>query len=496
MPPYPPLSSLVPQVVLGGAGFSNHHVVDPNALPTQAIVSRAFDLGIRCIDTSPYYGPSEILLGDALSQPQITEHYRRQDYILMTKVGRIDAEEFNFSREWVHSSVNRSLERLHTTYLDVVFCHDIDFVTDEDTLRGVGALLELVAEGKVRYVGISAYSISTLTRVARKVQQRFARPLDAVQNWAQMTLQNTQLAKEGLKQFREAGVNCVFNSSPLAIGLLRSGGVPVGNLGDFHPAPAGLRALAQQAAQWVETKGETLASLALRFSIATMAQAVESEGVAGGTIFGAGSVAEVEENMSAADSILIPLDQGKINVNGCLRDLKKIGTARLEQDLPLYRGVQEILGSWIDYHLMNLSRPPFNYLPFQEHGPPGNAWSLYGSSDELGSLNLLTPESITVAAKEITEGVRVCTDWPLNRMQTPCFDRAPLQHIVKPTTPCTGNDDILTFNTQSSSQWDGFRHYAYQDQKLFYNGCSQEMIESSTKNGTHGRYICFVLLPQ
>ena len=482
----PRLSSLVPQVILGGAGFSNHHVLEPTALPTRAMISRAFDLGIRCFDTSPYYGPSEILLGDALSQPEVTTRYHREDYILMTKVGRITDEKFNYSREWVHGSVNCSLERLKTAYLDVVFCHDIDFVTDKDALEAVGALLELVTQGKVRFVGVSGYSISTLTRVARKVQQRYGRPLDAVQNWAQMTLQNTRLAKEGLRQFREAEVDCVFNGSPLAAGLLRSVGVPVGKLGDFHPAPAGLRAAAQQSAQWVSTKGETLASAALRFSIATMTEALGSAGIGGGTIFGAASIAELEENMRAAESILAPLDPGGPNIHRGLTDLKGVSRARSEQDLQLYIGVQEILGSWIDYDLMNLSRPPFNSLPFQNDGPPGNAWSLYGSSDELGSLNLLTPETVAAAAKEITDGVRVCTDWPLNSMRTPFFCRPPPENVLKHTAPEVGNDDILAFNTQSSSRWDGFRHYAYQDQKMFYNGRSQEMIDSSTHNGIHG----------
>ena len=359
----PPLSSRVPQVVLGGAGFSYHHVQDPTALPTRAIISRALDLGIRCFDTSPYYGPSEILLGDALSQSQVTARYPREDYILMTKVGRISAEEFNYSREWVHSSVNCSLERLKTAYLDVVFCHDIDFVTDEDTFEAVGALLELVAQGKVRYVGVSGYSISTLTRVAQKVQQLYGRPLDAVQNWAQMTLQNTRLAK-GLRQFREAGVDCVFSSSPLAVGLLRSGGVPVAKMGDFHPAPAGLRAAAQQAAQWVTTKGDTLARVALRFSIATMTEAMESDGIAGGSIFGAASIAELEENVRGAESILVPLDPGQEHAHGGLRDLKKVNRTRFEQDLVLYTGVQEILGSWIDYDLISL--PPSTPFPFKK----------------------------------------------------------------------------------------------------------------------------------
>ena len=352
----PPLSSRVPPIILGGAGFSYHHAVDPTALPTRAIISHALDLGVRCFDTSPYYGPSEILLGDALSQPQVTARYHREDYILMTKVGRIAAAKFDYSREWVRHSVNCSLERLKTAYLDVVFCHDIDFVTDENTFEAVGALLELVAQGKVRYVGVSGYSISTLTRVARKVQQWYGRPLDAVQNWAQMTLQNTRLAKEGLKQFRQAGVDCVFNSSPLAVGLLRSSDVPVGKLGDFHPAPAELRVAAQQAAQWVSMKGETLASVALRFSIATMAEAVDSDGMGGGTIFGVATLAELEENVRAAETILAPLDAGRENVHEGLRDLKKVSRARFEQDLPLYIGVQKILGSWIDYDLMSPAR--------------------------------------------------------------------------------------------------------------------------------------------
>ena len=404
----------------------------------------------------------------------------------MTKVGRVTDEQFNYSREWVHRSVQCSLDRLKTAYLDVVFCHDIDFVTDDDALEAVGALLELVAQGKVRFVGVSGFSIPTLTRVARKVQQRYGRPLDAVQNWAQMTLQNTRLAKDGLRQFRDAGVDCVFNGSPLAAGLLRSEGVPVGKLGDFHPAPAGLRAAAQQSAQWVATKGETLARVALRFSFATMTEALGSDGIGGGIIFGAASIAELEENVRAAESILVPLDPGEQNVPGELNGLKKVIRARFEEDLPLYVGVQEILGSWIDYSVMKLSRPPFSSLPFKKDGPPGNAWSLYGSSDELGSLNLLTPESIAAAAKEITDGVRVCTDWPLNSMRMPCFGRPHLEHTVKQTASGIGNDDILTFNTQSSSQWDGFRHYAYQDQKLFYNGCSQEKIESSATNGILG----------
>ena len=53
----------------------------------------------------------------------------------MTKVGRIAADKSDYSAAWVRQSVNRSLERLGTTYLDVGFCHDIEIATDGETIE-------------------------------------------------------------------------------------------------------------------------------------------------------------------------------------------------------------------------------------------------------------------------------------------------------------------------------------------------------------------------
>ncbi|KAH7485914.1 Uncharacterized protein HZ326_4050 [Fusarium oxysporum f. sp. albedinis] len=129
------------------------------------------------------------------------------------------------------------------------------------------------------------------------------------------------------------------------------------------------------------------------------------------------------------------------------------------------------------------SKPSFKSLPLRKDGPPGNAWGLFGDNDECGMLNLLTPEIIAKAASEIRDGVRVSTDWPLNRMSRPCFGRAPFKHEITTKTPRAVNDDTLTFNTQSSSQWDGFRHYAYQKEKLWFNGKSLDELLSSDVNG-------------
>lgn len=104
--------------------------------------------------------------------------------------------------------------------------------------------------------------------------------------------------------------------------------------------------------------------------------------------------------------------------------------------------------------------PDFDSLTLDPNGPPGNTWGLFGKDDELGMLNLLTPETVAAAAKEIKTGIRISLDLPLNQPNFPSFDRQPFHHEIRQrgADRCV-NDDIVHFNTQSSSQWDGFRHY-------------------------------------
>ncbi|KAJ0361873.1 hypothetical protein COL154_006609 [Colletotrichum chrysophilum] len=150
-------------------------------------------------------------------------------------------------------------------------------------------------------------------------------------------------------------------------------------------------------------------------------------------------------------------------------------------------------------------RPPFSSLPLDPNGPPGNAWGLYGKDDRLGALNLLTPAIVAAAAaSEIRTGDRVSLDWSLTNPSQPSFDRAPFESkLVNRTHPNgekrTVNDDILHFNTQCSSQWDGFRHYGQQDMnkdqaanasdegyqkaKRYYNNTTQDDLENPEKIG-------------
>ncbi|KAK1756691.1 hypothetical protein QBC47DRAFT_459412 [Echria macrotheca] len=127
--------------------------------------------------------------------------------------------------------------------------------------------------------------------------------------------------------------------------------------------------------------------------------------------------------------------------------------------------------------------PPFEDLPLRKDGPPGNAWGLFGDNDKLGTLNRLTPENTRQAAEEIQYGIRISTDWTLSGPKTPCFKRQPFNHQICRMLPRAVNDDVLTFNTQSSTQWDGFRHYGYQTERVYFNGVKQEQFDDSAEYG-------------
>jgi len=132
------------------------------------------------------------------------------------------------------------------------------------------------------------------------------------------------------------------------------------------------------------------------------------------------------------------------------------------------------------------SRPKFDDLPLNKGDPPFSAWGLYGKDDNLGTLNLLTPEVVLEAAKEIKTGVRVGLDFPVNYLAHPTHGRKEFTHNILWKKPRAVHDDEVSFNTQVSSQWDGFAHYGYQQEMLWYNGKTQPQISGSETKGAVG----------
>ena len=342
----PPLSTILPPLICGTATFNNQYNTDVSLLPTNAIIKNALDLGVCAFDTSPYYGPSESLLGSALA----AANYPRSSYFLVTKVGRIGGSEFDYSPEWVRYSIQRSLQRLHAKYLDVVYCHDVEFVSPAEVLIAIKELRRIRdTEGTLKYVGISGYPVPLLCDLAELVLRETGEPLDAVMSYANFTLQNTTLLTQGMERLKKAGVSVVPNASILGMGLLRGQGVPVGGNGDFHPAPNELRKAVAKAARFVEGKGERLEVVAMRWGLERWANegaVLGGKGGIGVSVMGVSTVGELEETMRVWNSVLDGLaiagrEPGETEREWSLARRKEVGG--------LAKGVVDALGKWKDF---------------------------------------------------------------------------------------------------------------------------------------------------
>lgn len=410
----PPLHAVLPPLALGTATFNTQYVSDPQSLPYRDIVARAISLGVNAFDTSPYYGPSEHLLGtalDALTNPAPSESddpnpkttpLARSSFVLVTKAGRIGPSEFDYSPAWIRYSVLRSLRRLRTPYLDLVYAHDVEHVSPAEALAAVRELRRLRDDdGLVRYVGISAYPVDVLCDRAEMIRAETGEPLDAVLSYGHFTVQNRRLGlgwlddDEGvvgvetggssssssslpLARLKKAGVDVVLNASMLGMGLLTSRGIPVdpqtpasggggGGAGEtpsllarWHPSPPELRLACKELAEMAAGAGERLESVAIRWSLGEWARVGAAAGVGvdfsvpgassaetrklGVSVCGVTSVAELEETVAEWRGAVSSLGQAEDSANA------EFGPARQEKVTSLVRNdLWPALGSWIDY---------------------------------------------------------------------------------------------------------------------------------------------------
>ena len=133
----------------------------PDDTAARELLAVAKSLGINLLDTAPAYGTSEERLGKLLVG-------QRHDWVICTKVGEIfsdGASTYDFTPEHVQHSVKRSLQRIHTDYLDVVLIHsdgrDLSILESCGTLE---ALNDLKSQGWIRAVGISHKSVTGAER--------------------------------------------------------------------------------------------------------------------------------------------------------------------------------------------------------------------------------------------------------------------------------------------------------------------------------------------
>ena len=213
----------------------------------------ALDCGLNFIDTSPFYGRgmSEVLLGVALRDVP------RDSYTLCTKLGRYDLAHFDFSAKRVAESIDVSLHRLGTDHLDIVLCHDIEFVEMQPIVdETLPALRKAQQSGKVRFIGFSGYP----QRIFRFVCEQT--PIDCVLSYNQYTLQNSRFADETIPYLKEKGVG-VMNAGPFSARLLTNAPLPA-----WLKEPEEVKAAARQAAAFCAGRGVDIARLALQYSLA------------------------------------------------------------------------------------------------------------------------------------------------------------------------------------------------------------------------------------
>ncbi|KAI4865682.1 Aldo/keto reductase [Hypoxylon rubiginosum] len=353
-----PLREAIPPLILGTATFNTQYVPDPFDLPALSIVSRALDLGVRAFDTSPYYGPSERILGDALAHPAVAERHPRCSYFLVTKAGRVAGGEFDYSPAWVRYSVLRSLERLHTPYLDLVYMHDVEFVSPAEVLAAVRELRRLRAEGVLRYVGISGYPVGTLCALAEMVRRETGEPLDAVLSYGHYTIQNTTLGASAMARFDGAGVDVVLNASMLGMGLLTTRGADAGPLATWHPSPEGLRKACQDLVPIAAEAEEKLEVVAIRWALDNWSRVGASKGAStsrlatgdrvGVSVMGISSVAELEETCRVFNSVVEGLEPETADDAEQTRR-RRWSLDRRRKIQGLVEKMWTVLGEWKDY---------------------------------------------------------------------------------------------------------------------------------------------------
>ena len=197
----------VSAIGLGGMALSSvYHPIDDEG--AHAVIDRAIEFGVTHFDTADVYGAghNERLFGRALRG-------HRRSVIVASKIGqRPNAEDgriVNGSPEYVHAACDASLDRLGFEFIDLLYLHRIDpQVPIEET---VGAMGELVAAGKVRYIGLSEAAPATIRRA------NATHPITAVQT--EYSLWTRFVEADTLPLCEELGIGFVAYS-PLGRGFL------------------------------------------------------------------------------------------------------------------------------------------------------------------------------------------------------------------------------------------------------------------------------------
>jgi len=289
----------VSRIGLGAMGMSGSYGPATDEAESIRTVHRALDLGVNLLDTAEVYGPyhNEELVGRAIKG-------RRDQVVLATKFGFISHTgrapgTLDSSPASIRAAVEGSLTRLGTDHIDLYYQHRVDPATPiEDT---VGALAGLVAEGKIRHIGLSEAWVGTIRRA------HAVHPITALQS--EYSLWTRDPEQEVLPVLRELGIGFV-PYSPLGRGFLTGQIKSLADIDDddfrkTNPRFEGENfqhnlSVAEEVRQIAADAGATPAQVALAWLLA------QGDNIA--PIPGTKRVSRLEEN-AAADSVQLTAEQ-------------------------------------------------------------------------------------------------------------------------------------------------------------------------------------------
>ena len=237
----------------------------------------AIEHGINFFDSSPYYGLtlSEERLGQALVG-------WRDKVILATKCGRYGLDNFDFSAARVTASIDESLRRLRTDYIDLFQAHDIEFGNVDQVIHEtIPAMRKIQEQGKARYIGITGYPVKTLARIAEAV------PVDTILSYSRYNLMITDM-DDVLTPFAKQQDIGLINAAGLHMGILTQEGAPA-----WHPAPPAVHEAARKVADLCRERGVDIAEVAIRFCL--------DHPYVSSTLVGLANEAQVKANLKLLD---------------------------------------------------------------------------------------------------------------------------------------------------------------------------------------------------
>lgn len=276
---YRPLGKTGIDLSVLGFGCATLGDIYGNVDPIEAVraVRHAVDRGITFFDVAAYYGETlaETRLGPALQG-------LRDRVVLSSKCCRYKMNEFDFSGRSVHESLDASLQRLCTDYLDLFIIHDIEFGDRRQVEEeAVPAALEAKTAGKVRAVGISGLPIHHLKNVAQ------ATDVDFILSYCHYNLLADDLDDVLVPYAAESGIGLI-NGSPLHMSVLSPEGPP-----PWHPASDRVKEAGRRVLELCAERGVNAPQVALRFCL--------DHPTLSSTLVGMKSREQVDQNLAILD---------------------------------------------------------------------------------------------------------------------------------------------------------------------------------------------------